>query len=246
MGLTLWTNLTFLPSPHLIFFGAKAESMSGWKIHHLCTDCAFESAAWVEYCLRHGIVHEFTALYSSAQNSLAERVICTTMDGVHTLLCDSGLGHSYWAEAAAFSIDTRNLIPSWRHPGKIPLESFSGKHQDISHLRTFEAKCWAKIPTVNGVLISGGSKLDHQGVECRLLGYATGNGNYKVQDSLSHHVFVSWDVIFEEGQPHCTLLSLGENIPLFDALVDALDVPLDDTTSEPTNQPDHDNPRDQP
>ncbi len=67
------------------------------------------------------------------------------MDDVRTLLRDSGLSHSYWAEAATFSVDTRNLIPSRRHPRKIPLKSFSGKRQDVSHLRTFGAKCWVNI-----------------------------------------------------------------------------------------------------
>ncbi len=37
-----------------------------------------------------------------------------------------------------------------------------------------------------------------------------------MQDIASHRVFVSRDVVFEEGQPHRTSLSVGENnIPLF-------------------------------
>jgi hypothetical protein len=116
------------------------------------------------------------------------------MDDVRTLLRDSGLNHFFWAEAAAYSIDTRNLIPSCRHPGRIPLKGFSGKRQDISHLHVFGAKCWAKIPT--GL---GGSKLDPCSVECRFLRYVTERGNYKVQDVVSNRVFVSRDVIFEEG-----------------------------------------------
>ncbi len=92
-----------------------------------------------------------------------------------------------------------------------------GKRQDVSHLRVFSAKCWAKIPTVHGSQVTGGSKLDPRGVECRLLGYAGGHGNYKVQNVESNRVFVSWDVIFEEGHPHRMSPSVGENdIPLFD------------------------------
>ena len=102
-------------------FRVEAESSSGRKVRRIRTDQAYDTSAWREYCLRHGIVHEFTAPYSSAQNGLAERAIRTTMDDVHTLLRDSGLGHSYWVEAAAYSVDTRNLIPSRRHPAKIPL-----------------------------------------------------------------------------------------------------------------------------
>src|ERR1700679_450425 len=130
-------------------FHTRAETTTGKKLHRLRTDRAYESAAWGEYCQRHGITHEFTAPYSSAQNGLAERAIRTTIDDVRTLLRDSGLGHSYWAEAAAYSIATRNIIPSRRHPWSIPLEMFTGKRQDVSHLRVFGAKCWAKIPTVN-------------------------------------------------------------------------------------------------
>ena len=197
-------------------FQTKAETMTGRRIQRLRSDGAFSSAAWTAYVEKHGITHEITAPYSSAQNGLAERAIRTTMDDVRTLLRDSGLSHSYWAEAATFSIATRNLIPSRRHPGQIPLESFTGKRQDISYLRVFGAKCWAKIPTVHGTQVSGGSKLDPRSTECRLLGYASANGNYKVQDVTTHRVFTSRDVIFEEGHPKRTLASVGEQIQIFD------------------------------
>ena len=98
--------------PAFEVFHAKAETVTGRKICQMRTDCAYELAAWEKYCQTHGITHEFTAPYSSAQNGLAEHAIRTTIDNVCTLLCDSNLGHSYWAEAAAYSIDTRNLIPS--------------------------------------------------------------------------------------------------------------------------------------
>jgi len=145
------------------------------------------------------------------------------MDDVRTLLYDSGLSHSFWAEAAAYSVDMRNLVPSHRHPNAVPLELFTGKRQNISHLRVFGSKCWAKISTVNGAQINGGSKLDNRSVECLLLGYATGSGNYKVQDVASRHMFVSRDVIFEEGHPHRTSPNMGETIQLFDMLNNTLD-----------------------
>ena len=76
----------------------------------------------------------------------------------------------------------------------------------------FGAKCWAKIPTT-----LGGSKLNPQSTECHLLGYASGSGNYKVQDITSCQVFISHDVVFEEGRPCCTSTSVREHqVPLFD------------------------------
>ena len=200
-------------------FRAHVETVTGRKIRRLRSDGAFNTAAWKTYCQPLGILQEFTAPYSSAQNGLAERAIRTTIDDVRTLLRDSNLGHSYWAEAAAYSIYTRNLIPSRRLPGKIPLQSFTGNRQTVSHLRVFGSKCWAKIPTVHGNQVTGGSKLDPRSIPCRFLGYATGTGNYKVQDLETRRVYVSRDVIFEEGLPRRTLPGVGEEQnPLFDIL----------------------------
>ena len=232
-------------------FHTQAEILTGRKLQRLRTDGAFDTSIWRNYCQQRGILHGFTAPYSSSQNGLAERAIRTTIDDVRTLLRDSALGHSYWAEAAAFSIYTRNLIPSRRLPGHIPLESFTGKQQNIAHLRVFGAKCWAKIPTVHGVQVTGGSKLDPRSAVCRLLGYGTGSGNYKVQDVETGRMYISRDVIFEEGQPKRTSANVGEQtIPLFDAeaipFTDALpmnkDHPIDPAITDDHQNIDHDIP----
>lgn len=141
-------------------FRNQAETLTGRKVRRLRSDGAFNSGAWIEYYHKHGITHESSAPYSSPQNGLAERAIRTTINDVQMLLRDSGLGHSYWAEAAAYSIDTRNLVPSCRHPGHIPMKMFSGKRQSVAHARVFGSKCWAKTPTIHGAQVTGGSKLD--------------------------------------------------------------------------------------
>ncbi len=100
-------------------------------------------------------------------------------------------------------------------------------------------KCWAKIPTVHGVQVTGGSKLDPRAVECQLLGYAGGHGNYKVQDVKSLHVFVLCDVVFEEGQPHHTSPNVGEkNIPLFDVALTPDEETIECQTDQETDQQD--------
>ena len=219
-------------------FRSQAETTTGRKVRQLRTDGAFDTTAWREYCQQKGVIHEFTAPYSSAQNGLAERAIRTTIDDVRTLLNDSGLRHSYWAEAAAYSIYTRNLIPSRCVPGQIPLESFTKRRQGVGHLRVFGAKCWVKIPTMHGLQVTGGSKLDPRSVECRFLGYATGTGNYKVQDVNTCWTFISRDLVFEEGQPRRTLVSVGEKVTLFDA--DNVTItPLSTSANNHATKPDH-------
>ena len=197
-------------------FHTKAETLTRKKVHQLRTDWAYDLVAGEKYCQTHGIIHKLTALHSSAQNGLAEHVIRTTIYNVQTLLHDSNLSHSYWAEAVAYSINTHNLIPSQQHPSCILTESFSGKRQNILYLYVFGAKCWAKILTAHG-----GSKLDPRSTECCFLGYAPGSSNYKVQDITSCWVFVLCNVIFEEGQPCHTSAGVRERKePMFDMELD--------------------------
>src|ERR1700678_1564843 len=63
-------------------FRITAEMLTRRKIRRMWTDRAFESTAWEHYCKSHGIIHEFTAPYSSAQNGLAKQAIRTTIDDV--------------------------------------------------------------------------------------------------------------------------------------------------------------------
>ena len=115
------------------------------------------------------------------------------------------------------------------------MELFTGKRQDISHLRVFGVKCWTKVPTVHGTQVTGGLKLDPRSVPCRFLGYAAGAGNYRVQDITTRCVYVSHDIIFEEGHPRHTLASVGEQIPLFDTMADTplTNNTLDTSTTDP-------------
>lgn len=66
-----------------------------------------------------------------------------------------------------------------------------------------------------------------------------GHGNYKVQEIGSHRVSVSWDVIFEEGEPHRTSPSVGEkDIPLFDVAIGTLDEGKDEMVGNPNQSTD--------
>lgn len=104
------------------------------------------------------------------------------------------------------------------------MELFTRKRQSVAHVRVFGSKCWAKIPTVHGAQVTGGSKLDPRSIECRFLGYTSGAGNYKVQDVTTCRIYTSHDVIFEEGRPHRTLTSVGEN-QIFEADTFETDTP---------------------
>ena len=100
-----------------------------------------------------------------------------------------------------------------------------------------------KVPTVHGVQVTGGSKLDDRGIRCILLGYMPGHGIFKVQEDGSRRVFVSRDVVFEEGVPHRTSPIMGEQAitQLFDAL-ETIDDSVGRTPKKDGQQPKNNQP----
>ena len=94
-------------------FHRNYKTQTKKKITRLRIDNEFASAnIWKNYCIEHGIHLEPTAPHTSQANGIAERGIGITIADTRTLLIDSGLLQKYWAEAAAFSVYTQNLIPS--------------------------------------------------------------------------------------------------------------------------------------
>ena len=150
-------------------------------------------------------------------NGISERAICTITDDIRTLLIDSGLPKNFWAEAVAYSVYTRNLIPLSALPGKIPLEGWTKKKINISHLRTFGCKVHVKVPVdTNGRQVNGGSKLDERTLEGTFIGYLQGHRGYRVL-LKDGRVVKSKDVEFMEGPAHRT-----EAINEVDGVDDAL------------------------
>jgi hypothetical protein len=114
------------------------------------------------------------------------------------MLADSGLPKGLWAEAAATAIYLDNFIPSARRPGVVPWEMWTGKRQDVSHLRPFGCTAYAKIaPEIDQ------SKLLPRSIKYVMLGYF-GRSAYKLYDPAKRAIIKCRDVIFEEGQGHQT------------------------------------------
>ena len=111
----------------------------------------------------------------------------------------SGLPPSLWADAVATVSYICNFIPSAHHPGVVPVEWWTGKQQDISHLQPFGCTAYAKIPVEINVLI-----LSPWFIKYILIGHF-GHGAYKMWDWASGTIIKSCDVIFEEGQGHHTI-----------------------------------------
>ena len=65
------------------------------------------------------------------QNGIAERLNCTLIECVCTMLADSKLPHRFWAEALSMSVYLQNHSPTKALQGITPYEACSSIQPDI-------------------------------------------------------------------------------------------------------------------
>ncbi|GAW04347.1 retrotransposon Ty1-copia subclass [Lentinula edodes] len=181
-------------------YRVMAEKQTGKRLKIIRIDGGGElnNSLVDEYCRDNGILIEKVPHDSSAANGVAERSFRTVMEGTRTLLEEADLPYSFWGEASSTFIYINNFVPSARFPDVVPVEAWTQKRQDISHLRPFGCDCWATLPRRRT-----DGKLGRQAVKGKLLGYM-GRRGYRVWIPESKKVEESHDVTFEEGTSHRT------------------------------------------
>ena len=92
-----------------------------------------------------GIQHEFTAIYTSEQNRVAERINWMIIEGTWVMLSSSGLPKQFWAEATATFVYLSNCCTN--ATSKVtPYELWHGKAPDVNYLRVFGCFVYIYIP----------------------------------------------------------------------------------------------------
>ena len=164
----------------------------------------FKSKLWEDFMRENGLTFVPTAPYSSSSNGTSERSIGITTASVRVMLLDSGMPAKWWAEAWQYSEVVDNLLPSARHPGKIPEERWTGERQDVGHLRV-----WGCIAYVHILKEKGLGKLGNRGQKGRMIGIET-RGIFRILIPETGEIIRSRNVRFEEGIGHRTLTPEGE------------------------------------
>lgn len=117
-------------------FKIKAENQTSRSVKAIRIDGGKEldNKLMSDYCEQRGIEIEQVPPYLSALNGMAERANGTILEATWTFLNESGLPHSFWAEAAATFCYVDSFVPSARFPDDIPIEIWTRKHHDVLHL----------------------------------------------------------------------------------------------------------------
>ncbi|KAF5393028.1 hypothetical protein D9757_001100 [Collybiopsis confluens] len=196
-------------------FVKMAERQTGRKVKVFRVDMGreFDNKLMDAWCAERGIIVEKVPKASSAANGQVERANGTIISGVRAMIEDSDLDTRFWAEGSSAYCYVRGMIPTNRHPGRIPWEKWyelDGRKVNVSHLRRWGCKVWVTdLDRVNG-------KLGRQAWEGRFVGYL-GRRGYRVWDPARRAVYPVRDVVFEEGFPRRTTgVTPQSDGPIFD------------------------------
>ncbi|GJX82072.1 ribonuclease H-like domain-containing protein, partial [Tanacetum coccineum] len=90
--------------------------------------------------LGHGIKREFSVARTPQQNGVAERKNKTLIDAARTMLADSKLPTTFWAEAVNTACYVQNRVLVIKPQNKIPYELFLGYSTIIKAFRVFNSR----------------------------------------------------------------------------------------------------------
>ena len=118
-----------------------------------------------QLCALIGIRMQHSVPYIPQQNGLDERKNRSLKEMATCLLEARSIPPYLWAEAVNFASYVHNRVPHKLVIKDTPFEALMGHTPNVSHLRVFGSKVWARIPTDKR------KAFQSQIHECRLLRY---------------------------------------------------------------------------
>ncbi|GJR94486.1 putative ribonuclease H-like domain-containing protein [Tanacetum coccineum] len=171
----------------------------------------FKNRVMNQFCEMKGIKREFSVARTPQQNGVAERKNRTLIEAARTMLVDSKLPTTFWAEAVNTACYVQNRVLVIKPHNKTPYELFLGRKPALSFMRPFGCP----VTILNTIDHLG--KFDGKADEGFFVGYSTNSKAFRVFNSRTRIVEENLHVQFSENTPN--IAGSGPNW-LFD--IDAL------------------------
>ncbi|GJZ11146.1 putative ribonuclease H-like domain-containing protein [Tanacetum coccineum] len=156
----------------------------------------FKNRDMLEFCGNKGIKQEYSTARTPQQNGVAERMNRTLIEAARTMLADSLLPTTFWAEAVSTACYIFNRVRVTKPQHKTPYELLFGHKPIISYIRPFG--CHVTILDTLSVL----GKFDRKSDEGFLVGYSLNSKAYRVYNLVTKRVEVNLHVNFLEEKPN--------------------------------------------
>ncbi|GJT20229.1 putative ribonuclease H-like domain-containing protein [Tanacetum coccineum] len=171
----------------------------------------FKNKEMNQFCERKGIKREFSVARTPQQNGVVERKNRTLIEAARTMLVDSKLPTTFWAEAVNTACYVQNRVLVTKPHNKTPYELFLGRKPALGFMRPFGCP----VTILNTIDHLG--KFDGKADEGFFVGYSINSKAFRVFNSRTRIVEENLHVQFSENTPN--IAGSGPNW-LFD--IDAL------------------------
>ncbi|GJU36350.1 putative ribonuclease H-like domain-containing protein [Tanacetum coccineum] len=156
----------------------------------------FKNRDVIEFCGLKGIKREYSNARTPQQNGVAERKNRTLIEAARTMLADSFLPNTFWAEAVSTACYVLNRVLVTKPHNKTPYELLTGKTPIISYIRPF------------GCHVTILNTIDHLGKFARksdegfLVGYSLQSKAFRVYNLETKRVEENLHINFLENKPN--------------------------------------------
>ncbi|GJS85154.1 putative RNA-directed DNA polymerase [Tanacetum coccineum] len=179
-------------------FIRQIENQLNHKVKIIRSDngTEFKNRVMLEFCGKKGIKQEFSNARTPQQNGVAERMNRTLIEAARTMLADSLLPTTFWAEAVNTACYTFNRVRVTKPQNKTPYELLFGHKPILSYIKPFG--CHVTILNTLSPL----GKFDGKSDEGFLVGYSVNSKAFRVYNLVTKRVEVNLHVNFLEEKPN--------------------------------------------
>ena len=156
----------------------------------------FKNRVMDVFCKEKGIKREYSVARTPQQNGVAERKNRTLIEAARTMLVDSKLPISFWAEAVGTACYVQNRVLVIKPHRKTPYELLFGRTPSLSFMRPFG--CHVTILNTKDHL----GKFEGKADEGYMIGYSLQSKAYRVYNKCTRLVEENLHIEFQEKLPN--------------------------------------------
>ncbi|GJW39380.1 putative ribonuclease H-like domain-containing protein [Tanacetum coccineum] len=149
-----------------------------------------------QFCEMKGILRQFSVARTPQQDGVAERRNRTLIKAARTMLADSKLPTTFWAETVNTACYVQNRVLVVKPHNKTPYELFHGRTPTLSFMRPFGCP----VTILNTIDHLG--KFDGKADECFFVGYSLNSKAFRVFNSRTRIVEENLHIRFSENTPN--------------------------------------------
>ncbi|GJU37465.1 putative ribonuclease H-like domain-containing protein [Tanacetum coccineum] len=178
-------------------FIKEIENLVDKKVKIIRSDngTEFKNKVMDDFCREKGIKREYSVARTPQQNGVAERRNRTLIEAARTMLADSKLPTTFWAEAVSTACYVQNRVLVVKPHNKTPYELFRGFKPALSFMRPFGCHV-----TILNTLDNLG-KFDGKSDEGFFVGYSLSSKAFRVYNTRTRRVEENLHIGFLENKP---------------------------------------------